>query len=293
MDFYIYLQINSKKNVMKKIYTLLAFVVMSTSFYAQTNLIPNSGFENWTGAAPDSWFIPTTATTAIAKSTTIKYAGESSISLAAPTTGNRTISPTTDITVKQGVTYVFSGWYLDNSTTAKFKCWNQFRTIPGATGGADTGANALQAAEFSTDSPSWQFFTGESVPNTKTSSANSTNLDATAARAGLRVYPESTTAAGGIIYFDDIMFYDKSTLSLKDIKDFDNQVKMNTVISNVLRIHMPSRATVNIYSIEGKLYSSNRVNSDEAINTQSLAKGIYLVTIQNDYAKTTRKIIKN
>jgi hypothetical protein len=278
---------------MKKIYTLVAIAVFSTSFYAQTNLIPNSGFENWTGTAPDSWFIPTTATTAIAKSTDVKYAGTSSISIVAPTTGNRTISPTTDIPVTQGVTYVFSGWYLDNSATAKFKCWNQFRTIPGSTGGADTGANPLQSPEFSTDSASWQFFTGESVPNTKTSSGNTTNLDATAARAGLRVYPESPTATGGIIYFDDIMFYDKSTLSVKDVKDFDNQVKMNSVVSNVLRIQMPTRATVNIYSTDGKLYSSNRVNSDEAINTQSLAKGVYLVTIQNDYAKTSRKFVKN
>lgn len=282
---------------MKKIYTLLAIAVFSTSFYAQTNLIPNSGFENWTGTAPDSWFIPTTATTAIAKSTDVKYAGTSSISIVAPATGNRTISPTADIPVTQGVTYVFSGWYLDNSPTAKFKCWNQFRALSATGSGtpptADTGANPLQAPEFSTDSASWQFFTGESVPNTKDSPGNTPKVDATFARAGLRVYPESATLTGGIIYFDDIMFYDKSTLSVKDVKDFDNQVKMNSVVSNVLRIQMPSRATVNIYSTDGKLYSSNRVNSDEAINTQSLAKGVYLVTIQNDYAKTSRKIIKN
>ena len=88
------------------------------------------------------------------------------------------------------------------------------------------------------------------------------------------------------------MFYDKSTLSVRDIKDFDNQVKMATIISDVLTIQMPSRATVNIYSTDGKLFSSNRVNSNEAINTQSLASGVYLVTIQNDYAKTSRKIIK-
>jgi hypothetical protein len=276
---------------MKKIYTFLSFVAIALTANAQTNLITNAGFESWTAGVPNSWFIP--ASTTISQSTTIYKSGASSIGVTSPTTGNKTISPTTDIPVTQGVTYVFSGWYLDNSTTAKFKCWNQFRTIPGATGGADTGANALQAADFSTDSPEWKFFTGESVPNTKTSSANTTGLDATAARAGLRVYPETaTTAAGGVIYFDDIMFYDKSTLRV-DAKDFDNQIKMATVISDVLRIQMPSRATVNIYSVDGKLYSSNRVNSNEAISTQSLSKGIYLVTIQNDFAKTSRKIIKN
>lgn len=259
---------------MKKFYTLLAFVVISTSLNAQTNLMPNPGFENWTTGVPDLWY--TTGST-VTQSTTNYHGGASSLSLTAPATSNKTISPTTDITVTQGVTYVFSGWYLDNDANAKFKYWNQFRTAT-----ADTGGNAMQAAAYSTDSASWQFFTAESVPN----------ATATVARPGLRVYPESSTATGGVIYFDDVMFYDKSTLSLQDIKDFDNQVKMTTVISDVLTIEMPSRATVNIYSIDGKLLSSNRVDSNEAINTQSLTLGTYIITIQNDFAKTSRKIMK-
>ena len=261
---------------MKKLYTLLAFVVISTSMNAQTNLITNSGFETWTAGAPDSWFV--TGSTVV-QSTTIFKTGLSSLGFTAPTTatGNKTISPTTDIPVTQGVTYVFSGWYLDNSPNAKFKNWNQFRTAT-----ADTGANGLQAAAFSTDSPSWQFFTAESVPN----------ATATVSRAGLRIYPESTTAGGGVIYLDDISFYDKATLTVFDTKDFDNQVKMATIISDVLTIQMPTRATVNIYSLDGKLYSSNRVNSNDAINTQDLSTGVYIVTVQNDYAKTSRKIVK-
>jgi hypothetical protein len=261
---------------MKKFYTLLAFVVILTSLNAQTNLISNAGFETWTAGVPDSWSLNSST---VAQNTTIYHGGTSSLAFTSPTTSNKTINQKTDIPVKQGVTYVFSGWYLDNSTTAKFKYWNQFRTAS-----ADTGKNALQAADFSTDSASWQFFSAEGVPN----------ANATVARAGLRVFPETnTTAAGGVIYFDDIMFYDKSTLSVKNIKEFDNEIKMATVISDVLKIKMPSRATVNIYSVDGKLYSSNRVDSDEAINTQSLSSGVYLVTIQNDYAKTSRKIIKN
>ena len=118
------------------------------------------------------------------------------------------------------------------------------------------------------------------------------NATATVARAGLRVYPEASTSGGGVIYFDDIMFYDKSTLSVEQIKDFDNQIQMATVITDVLTIQMPTRATVNIYSLDGKLFSSNRVDSNEAINTQSLASGVYVVTIQNEYAKTSRKIVK-
>ncbi|MBP6414765.1 MAG: T9SS type A sorting domain-containing protein [Bacteroidia bacterium] len=263
---------------MKKLYTLLAFVAISATTNAQNNLIINGDFEAWTEGLPNSWF--TTGST-VAQSTSVFYGGTSSISLTAPASSNKTISPTTDIPVTQAVTYVFSGWYLDNDANAKFKNWNQFRTAAG-TGGTDTGSNPLQAAAFSTDSPSWQFFTAEGVPS----------ATGTVARPGLRVYPESPTATGGVIYFDDIMFYDKSTLGVVDVKEFDNQVKMKTVVSNELKIEMPSRATVNIYSLDGKLFSSNRVNSNEAINIQSLASGVYVVTIQNDFAKTSRKFIK-
>jgi len=244
---------------MKKFYILLAFVVISTSLNAQTNLIPNAGFEAWTTALPDAWF--TTGST-VAQSTTIFHSGLSSLGLTSPASSNKTISPTTDTPITQGVTYVFSGWYLDNDVNSRFRYWNQFRTAT-----ADTGTNTLQA---------------ESVPN----------ATATLARPGLRVYPETSTTGGGVIYFDDIMFYDKSTLRV-DAKDFDNQIKMATVISDVLTIQMPSRATVNIYTIDGKLFSSNRVNSNEAINTQSLTPGAYIVTIQNEFSKTSRKIIKN
>ncbi len=262
---------------MKKIYTLLLLTIAFTAD-AQINLITNGDFETWTAGVPDGWF--TTGST-VTQSTTIFHGGSSSIGFTSPATSNKTISPTTDTPITQAKTYVFSGWYLDNDTNAKFKNWNQFRTAAG-TGGTDTGANALQAAAFSTDSPEWVFFTAEGVPN----------ATATVARPGLRVYPESPTATGGIIYLDDIMFYDKSTLGVVDVKEFDNQVKMKTIVSNELKIQMPSRATVNIYSLDGKLFSSNRVNSNESINTQFLATGVYLVTIQNDFAKTSRKIIK-
>lgn len=256
---------------MKKIYSLLTLIAISAN--AQVNLLPNSGFEAWTAGVPDLWF--TTGSTVV-QSTTIFHGGASSLGLTSPATGNKTISPTVDTPIVQGAIYVFSGWYLDNTTTGRFRYWNQFRTAT-----ADTGSNALQATDYSTDSPSWQFFTAESVPN----------ATAIVARPGLRVYPENS-AGDGIIYFDDVMFYDKATLSLEDFNDYDNQVKMATIVTDFLTIEMPSRATVNIYSMDGKLISSNRVNSNEAISTQSLASGTYIVTIQNDFAKTSKKFIK-
>ena len=257
---------------MKKIFTLLSLVTLGTAANAQTNLISNAGFETWTGTSPDGWYSSGITYT---KSTDPVKSGTYAAGVTSPSSGNKTINPTPDITITQGVTYVFSGWYLDNTPNAKFKYWNQFRTASG-----DTGSNPLQAASDSVDSPSWQFFTAEGTPN----------ATATVARPGLRVYPE--TGNGGVIYFDDIMFYDKSTLGTIDIKEFDKKVKMNTLVAETLTLELPSKSTVNIYSIDGKLVSSNRVNSGESINVSKLQKGNYIVTVEDGTNKISRKIVK-
>ncbi|MFC4687328.1 T9SS type A sorting domain-containing protein [Epilithonimonas pallida] len=256
---------------MKKIFTILS--IAAVSLVSAQNLIPNNGFETWTSGKPDGWFIPTAAT--IAQSSTA-HSGSSSLSLTSPASGNSTVSPTTDTPVTAGTTYVFSGWYLDNSTTARFKYWNQFRNT------ADTGANNMQAADYSTDSPSWQFFTAEAQPN----------AGATVARPGLRVYPENN-AGGGVILFDDIMFYVKGSMAVTDIKDFDKQVQFNTIVKDQITFKLPVKSTVNIYSAEGKLISSNRVENGGSVSTQSLVKGAYIVTVDNGANKISRKVIKN
>lgn len=259
---------------MKKIFTILSLIALGTFANAQTNLITNPGFETWTAGAPNGWYATGITFT---QSTDPVKSGTYAAGVTSPATGNKTTNPSPDISITQGVTYVFSGWYLDNTTTARFKYWNQFRTASG-----DTGANALQAADYSTDSPEWKFFTAEAQPN----------ATATVARPGLRVYPENSTG-GGIIYLDDIMFYDKSTLGTIDIKEFDRKVKMNTLVSSNLTLELPSKSTVNIYSVDGKLVSSNRVNSGESINVSNLQKGNYIVTVQDNFNnKISRKIIK-
>ena len=89
------------------------------------------------------------------------------------------------------------------------------------------------------------------------------------------------------------MFYDKATMAVSDVNAFDKAVKMNTVVGNELRLILPGKATVNIYSADGRLVSSNRVDNGQAINTSSMAKGNYIVTVDNGSAKVSRKVIKN
>ena len=264
---------------MKKIFTLLSLVTLGITANAQTNLITNAGFEDWTNGVPNGWYASGITYTQSSSSHSGTYAA--GVTSPAPTgtqtSANKTINPTPDISINQGVTYVFSGWYLDNTPNASFKYWNQWRTST-----ADTGANSLQAADYSSDSPSWVFFTAEGSPN----------ATATLARPGLRVYG-TPTANGGVIYFDDIMFYDKSTMGTVDIKEFDKKIKMNTVVKDALTLRLPSKSTINIFSVDGKLVSSNRVNDGEPINVSSLQKGAYIVTVQDNFNnKISRKIIK-
>ena len=265
---------------MKKIFTILSLVSVSALMSAQTNLINNPSFETWTNGTPDGWWSTGITYT---QSTDPVHGGTYAAGVTAPaptgtsTSANKTINPSPDISITQGVTYIFSGWYLDNTPNASFKYWNQWRTST-----ADTGGNSLQATDFSTDSPEWKFFTAEGVPN----------ATAILARPGLRVYG-TPTANGGVIYFDDIMFYDKATMAVSDVNAFDKAVKMNTIVGSELKLILPGKATVNIYSADGRLVSSNRVDNGQAINTSSMAKGNYIVTVDNGSAKVSRKVIKN
>lgn len=260
---------------MKKIFTILG--ITGVALMGAQNLIPNAGFENWTAGAPDGFYV--TGTTIVQGTGANAHSGTYSVGITAPTaaSGNKTINPSPDPAVDVTKTYVFSGWVLDNTPNAKFKYWNQFRNT------ADLGANALQAADFTVDSPQWVFFSAEAMPPAA----------ATVARPGLRVYGESATNNGGVIYVDDVTFQDKATMAVTDVTSFDKQIKMNTNVGNALTVILPVRATVNIFTADGKLVSSNRMNSGESIDTSSLTKGMYIVTVDNGSAKVSRKVMKN
>ena len=261
---------------MKKIFTILG--ITGVALMGAQNLIPNAGFENWTAGAPDGYFV--SGTTIVQGSGATAHSGNFSVGITAPAaaSGNKTINPTPDIPVDVTKTYVFSGWVLDNTPNAKFKYWNQFRAA------ADLGGNNLQASDFTVDSPQWVFFSAEAMPP----------ATALTARPGLRVYGESATNNGGVIYVDDIIFQDKATMmAVTDVNSFDKQIKMNTNVGDALTIILPARATVNIFTAEGKLVSSNRIDSGQSINTSKLTKGMYIVTVDNGSAKVSRKVMKN
>src|SRR5690606_39444548 len=97
---------------------------------------------------------------------------------------------------------------------------------------------------------------------------------------------------GGNAAFDNIKAGVEGSMGVADMNNFADQVKMNTVVTNKLTLVLPERATVNIYTMEGRLVSSNRVDNGGSIDTSAMTKGVYVVKVTNGYATTTQKIVK-
>lgn len=264
---------------MKKIFTILSLISVAALTNAQ-NLVQNPGFES--GLAP--WAAGTvTSYTAPMISTTEFHSGAQSAGyeVASATTGfyqNVTISPSTE--------YVLSFWYkassqrdpLSTSYGNIFRVWSINKDSAGA---------AVYTSETSNDDPLRtnngylplsEEWVQHSVPFT--SHANAASIDV-----AFRVY------GNGTAFVDDVELV-AANLAVVDVKEFDRQVKMNTLVGDQLTLRLPEKSTVNIYSIDGKLVSSNRVSDGGSVNTAGLQKGNYIVTVDNGTAKISRKVIK-
>ncbi len=259
---------------MKKIFTLLSVVALGISANAQ-NLLTNPGFES--GLAP--WAAGTTSSyTAPTISTTDVHSGSNAA-------GYTSVGATTgfyqNVPVVTGKTYVITFWYKATGDGTDGRIWSVYKDASGAAvyTTADASTDQFRTNNlFLAPASVWTKYTAEMLAGPAV-----TNLDV-----AFRAYKDCT-----LFLVDDVSVEDKSTMSTIDIKDFDKKVKMNTLVAETLTLELPSKSTVNIYSIDGKLVSSNRINDGESINVSSLQKGAYIVTVQDNYNnKLSRKIIK-
>lgn len=76
---------------------LLLLLLANFSIYAQTNLVPNGGFENWTGGTPDNWNVSNTVTLS-----SDAASGQYSAKLSFTTVSAKIIA---QVPMKAGITY--------------------------------------------------------------------------------------------------------------------------------------------------------------------------------------------
>ena len=285
---------------MKKIFTLLSFVALGISANAQTAAFNGSDFETWSDFTNSitSFGIKSYATQGLTKG----YNGTSSLNITATPTANDyvfTVKPTAASYPSSigSITFWVKGTsgkslsfnvYMANGTNYNVFNLKDFTTSATITptaiqtsGNVGNGSNDYIGVIDT--GGAWQKVTLDMSTITSVNVADNTkNFFA------LKVGKDVSYS----LDIDDVQIV-SSNMGTIDVKDFDKKVKMNTLVSdNLTLIELPSKSTVNIYSVDGKLVSSNRVNSGESINVSKLQKGNYIVTVEDSVNKVSRKIVK-
>ena len=107
--------------------------------------------------------------------------------------------------------------------------------------------------------------------------------------------PTSSGAVGtyGAFYFvDDIRIEEINSIGINDIQNDELRI-YPTIVTDILNLSIPLDSWVRIYNSHGQLmFSQHMMHGLKEINTSSLSKGIYFVSVQNDLKILTRRIIK-
>lgn len=262
---------------MRKIYALVTIVAASFAANAQTNLIPNHSFEDWTAGVPDDWTvsIPTAGGT-VEEETTDFQEGAKSAKITAPAgTGNVQLK-LSDFAVEEGEEYTFSYWYKDESTDARFRHWGIWRDN---TNNAEVGASTdLKPGGYMPDTSGW-----EEVAMVVTAPAGATHF-----RLDFRTYKE--TGDSGIIYLDNISFKKGNHLSTKQ-NNIDGLNIFPNPVDEVLNITSDSTADKNVqlFDLTGKKVLD--VTTVSQVNVSTLKAGVYVAKITEAGKTATRKIV--
>ncbi|MDO5616980.1 MAG: T9SS type A sorting domain-containing protein [Cruoricaptor ignavus] len=262
-------------------------LLSSVSFCAQ-NLILNGSFEEWTPRnppaapagiiyeteLPNNWFKSDDDTGNIYKSETMKKDGNYGLEVDFPIqNGKMNLRGSNNVGLVNGVTYVYSGWYLDN-VDGYMNVIAKFREV-----------SPIVLVEKSENSAEWQYFEIEKKYETPWADEDKVRVD-------FLFQAEGNLNNRTKMYLDDFRMIDKEQLSVSDIKDFEKGIKLNTQVKEILNIELPSKSTVNLYDLSGKIIFSKRLDGKNDINLSDLNKGNYILQIRNEQHSVSKKIIK-
>lgn len=262
---------------MKKIYSLITIAAASFAVNAQTNLVTNGSFEDWTNATPDGWTISIPANGGTAVESTDAQHLTKSVKVTAPAgTGNVQLK-LTDFPVTAGTQYTFSYWYKDESDNARMRHWGIWRDNVNNTEVTITGNNDMKPTGYLANTTGWKQET-----YTVTAPVGATHM-----RLDFRTYQE--TGNSGDVLIDDVRFYD-ATASTKE-----NDIAGLNIFPNpahdVLNIASDNQADKNIqlFDMTGKKVLD--VTTVSQISVSGLNAGIYVAKITEAGKMATRKVV--
>ncbi len=264
------LKINNNREMKKLFTTLTVFAALTLS--AQ-NLLNNGSFEsNFDGWAAG----PTASYTAPEVVSGGSQDGDKHVAYNSP---SATTGFFQNVPVTAGQDYEINFWYKSSGDDEDSRIWSIYRDTDGAAVYTTDDASTDEFRTLNLYLPTvgeWTYHTA-----TMPAGTGAVSLDV-----AFRAY------TGSNVTFDNIKAGVAGSMSVSDVNNFVNGVKMNTVVTNKLTLQLTERATVNIYTMDGKLVSSNRVDNGGSIDTSAMAKGVYVVKVTNGTATTTQKIVK-
>lgn len=306
MDFYIYLQINSKKNVMKKIYTLLAIVLISTANNAQVVISQVYGGGGNTGATYSNDFIELYNRGSVAVNVTgwsVQYASATGSTWSMTALPSVSIQPGKYFLIKQaaGAAAVkdLPTPDLDGATASTGSDGK-----PLSTGLAMSGGNGKvilvnsTTAETTANPAGAQIIDKVAYGSTPTSGFEGTGPTGTAltsSTAAVRKDGGATDTNNNAADFTTEAPFPRNssyTLGLKQntiagLNVYPNPVKNGTVF---ISSNNSIAKTVAVYDILGKQVLTGKTASN-AVNVSALRSGTYILRITEEGKTDTRKLI--
>lgn len=259
--------------------TALTFGAVS----AQENLIPNGGLEAWVSETEPENFAPFNVGTLyvnyhLQQESVIKKSGDFSArhtSQDVTQTIGGELAP-----VVPGETYTISYWYLDNDDHARTRIWSNWRS---GSSDLDDHADVLHPNEYSTDNPEWQ-----KVEFTLVAPPTATHF-----RLQARTYRQTTTQAGGYIYYDDFSVVKEDGASVKDNHINGLKVYPNPVSGGQVTISSDNNLPkgVSVYDVLGKKIVETNMQNNGELNIGALNAGVYIIKITEEKKTSTQKLI--
>ena len=269
---------------MRKITLLFSFLAFAFISHAQTNLVVNPSFEEWTDGKPTPWYVvgstPPTGYT-MSSDGSITLDGVASCKMDVPSTASGTISVAQSVSIVAGKTYTLSmSYYILSGDGSDARIWANFKT--GTTFFAEaalvaTGLysklrgpgneNSSGSAYFPDEKGAWKTYTIEF-----TAPANADGFDF-----------QFRTYRGAVVYWDKMSLMEKTT-GTSNISE--NSFKAIVSGKTLKFENVNNGTTVEIFSsIGNKVLATQLENGTISLN--NIPKGLYIVRV----GKETQKII--
>ena len=276
---------------MKKLYILLPFALLSLTLFAQ-NPVLNPDFENWTSGTPNNWFTNNAGVNTPVTKATPGYASASAAKLTAIVIAGQGTTVPILLSTNNGfpVTHMYSNlefYYLANLLG------NDACNISVTFSDASNNAVGVGATRISADKTS---FTHVTVPIT--------NIGGTPVKCLIAFSVQDTTgfivaSQGSTITIDNVQL--TGVIGIDELKDGSDLVVYPNPVLDRMQMQVTAapgeRISWVLTDASGRIVADKKSTIVSATELKDemllpeLAKGIYLLSMQSDLRRATRRVV--